>query len=348
MMTSVRLLVLGGSWFLGRDIAQSALQRGWSVTTFNRGRSAPDLDGVELIRGDRTVGGDLARLTEHGPWDAVVDTSGFVPRVVRASARLAATAAQHYLFVSTVNVYQGWPVRPLSDSSAVLECPPDADASYGADLGEATQYGALKAGCERAVIASMGAGRATVLRPGVILGPREYVGRLPWWLRRVAQGGTVLAPGSPARRIQPIDVRDVAAFALRAIGERLSGSFNLTSPPDATFGQLLESCKAATGSDATFAWVPDGWLVEQGVRQWTELPLWRTHPGVWAVDSNRARQAGLTCRPLADTVHDTWRWMGSDDRLPSGDGESSRAADHGMNPSRETELLRKWVDLGVR
>ncbi len=294
------------------------------------------------------VDDDLARLAERGPWDAVVDTSGFVPRVVGAFGRLAASVTQHYVFVSTVNVYRGWPAEPLSDTSAVLECPPDADASYGGELGEATQYGALKAGCERAVIAHVGPARTTILRPGVILGPREYVGRLPWWLHRVSRGGNVLAPGSPDRRIQPIDVRDVTAFALQSIEERLAGSFNLTAPPEATFGQLLDTCKATTGSDASFVWIPDAWLVERGVRQWTELPLWRTHAGVWAVDSDRAWRAGLACRPLAETVRDTWRWMRCGDTSPSGEGESSRGADHGLSPDREEALLGSWAELGVR
>jgi 2'-hydroxyisoflavone reductase len=216
----VRLLILSGSWFLGCAVAETAVASGWEVTTFRRGRSGADAPGVTLVRGDRTNATDVARLADAGPWDAVVDTSGYVPRDVLAVARALEPVVRRYVFVSAVSVYHDWPTAPLTEEFPVLDCPSDAgpDFGYDGDPGPSV-YGFTKAGSEQAVLETFGADRSVVLRPGVIVGPREYIGRLPWWLRRVARGGRVLAPGRPSRQIQPMDVRDVAQFALRtAVG----------------------------------------------------------------------------------------------------------------------------------
>ena len=339
----MRLLILGGSWYLGRAVAELALETGWSVTTFNRGVSAPDVAGVDVVRGNRESPEDLRRLAERGPWEAVIDTIGYTPRQVLDAATALAAAVGHYVFLSTVNVYTGWPNEPLDDESELFACPPDADETFGADLGYAGQYGALKAGCERAVVAALGAERSTVLRPGVILGPGEYVGRLSWWLRRAARGGQLLAPGPPTRSIQPIDVRDVAQFALHCATARIAGAYNVTAPLDhATFADLIDGCVAETKASAEPIWVDPDWLIRQGVEQWTELPLWRTHAGVWAVDSRRTFAAGLRCRPLRDAVADTWTWMNSGGTAITGEGEAGRAADHGLTAHREAELLLAW------
>lgn len=335
----VRLLVLGGSWFLGRAVVDDALLRGWEVTTFRRGISGADPSGVTPVRGDRTNVADLARLALSGPWDAVVDTSGYVPREVLAVARALEPVAHRYVFASTVSVYQGWPVEPLNEDSSVLECPPDAGPEYGYDGDPGPSvYGFTKAGCERAITETFGPQRSLLLRPGVILGPREYVGRLPWWLRRVARGGRVLAPGRPERAIQPVDVRDVAAFALQTVSGRV-GAFNVTATGRERMSDFLEACRAVTRSDARFEWITDEeWLIAQGVAQWTELPLWRTYAGAWAVDSSGARAAGLHTRPLANTVTDTWEWMHS--------GESGvaheRASEQGIGPDKEAAILGAW------
>ncbi|MGH8544659.1 MAG: NAD-dependent epimerase/dehydratase family protein [Gammaproteobacteria bacterium] len=334
-----RLLVLGGSWFLGRAVADVALARGWEVTGFRRGRSGEDAPGITVVRGDRTSGADLARLADAGPWDAVVDTSGYVPREVLAVARALEPVTSRYVFVSTVSVYQGWPTVPLTEDSPVLECPPDAgpDFGYDGDPGPSV-YGFTKAGSERAVSETFGADRSVFLRPGVIVGPREYVGRLLWWLNRAARGGRVLAPGRPGRGIQPVDVRDVADFVLRtAVGP--VGPFNVTAPGHETMADLLGACQEVTGSDAQFEWITDEpWLVAQGVAQWTELPLWRTYPGVWVVDSSRARAAGLSTRSLWSTATDTWDWMHSGE--PSVTHE--RASEQGINPAKEKAILGIW------
>lgn len=339
----MRLLILGGTWFLGRALTEFALRSGWSVTTFNRGVSAPDTVGVEAVRGDRERVEDLRRLAGRGPWDAVIDAIGYVPKDVMTAAATLAPVVDRYIFVSSVNAYTGWPNEPLDDDSALFDCPPDADADFGASLGYAGQYGALKAGCERAVATAVGERRAVILRPGVILGPHEYVGRLTWWLSRAARGGELLAPAPPDRSIQPVDVRDIAAFALRCATGAAVGSFNVAAPlGHATFAELVDTCSVVTDAGARPVWVDPNWLADQGVQQWTELPLWRTHPGVWAVDSARAVAAGLVCRPLADTIQETWEWMMGGGRAISGEGEAGRGADHGLRPERERDLLRTW------
>ena len=333
----MRLLILGGTRFVGYAIAMAAVARGWEVTTFNRGLSGADAAGVQTIRGERTRAADLDGLVAAGPWDAVVDTSGYVPCEVLLACKHLVPVAARYVFMSTVSVYRGWPVVPLSETSELLSCPADAGPDYGEDVEDGpTRYGYQKSGCELAVAQTFGADRFTVLRPGVILGPREYVGRLPWWLDRVAVGGRVLAPGLPGRSIQPVDVRDLAGFAVRSVADGISGAYNATAPAGReTFGAMLAACAAVTRSDAEFVWVPDEQLVACGVRQWSEMPLWRTFPGVWQVDSGAAHAQGLECRPLAETVSATWAWMQGD---RSG-ADDERASEIGMSRDREERIL---------
>jgi 2'-hydroxyisoflavone reductase len=332
----MRLLILGGTRFVGHAVVTVGLGHGWDVTTFNRGVSGPDVAGTHMIRGDRTQAGDLARLAAAGPWDAVIDTSGYVPREVLAACERLEPAATQYVFMSTVSVYRGWPAEPLTEDSEVLYCPPDAGPDYGEDTEDGpTRYGYQKSGCELAVTSTFGAARSVLLRPGVVLGPREYVGRLPWWLNRVAAGGRVLAPGSSDRSIQPVDVRDLADFATRA-ARGAGGAFNITAPVGReTFGGLLGACAHATGSGAQFVWVPDEQLLAQGVRQWSEIPLWRTFPGVWRVGSAAAHARGLSCRPLAATVEDTWAWM----QDSGAEGDDERAGEIGISREREQRIL---------
>jgi len=335
----MNLLALGGTGFVGRAIIEAALGRGWTVTTFNRGISASDVAGVRVVRGDRSTVDDVDRLATSGPWDAVVDTSGYVPRNVLAVARRLAPLAGQYVFISTVSVYADWPVLPLNEGSPLLTCPPDAGPDFGGDVEDGpTRYGYQKAGCEAAARLAFGDDRAAMLRPGVILGPREYVGRLPWWLRRVAVGGRVAAPGTPGRSIQPVDVRDVADFALGCVQHRSTGAFNVTAPIGRdTFGDLLSACATATGASPDFVWIPESKLFQVGVRQWSEMPLWRASEGVWRVDSTRAVTSGLHNRPLVETVRETWRWL-----VESGDiAGNERAEGIGLSPEREARLLRE-------
>jgi 2'-hydroxyisoflavone reductase len=329
----MRILVLGGSWFLGRFVAEEALRRGGKVTVFNRGRSGTDVPGVRAVRGDRLVAGDLARLAESGPWDAVVDTSAseLPPEAVGVAARALEAVAGRYVYVSTVNAYAGWPHQPLTEKSPLYTAPPGPDAP------SAEVYGRNKAAAERGVLDAFGADRSAILRPGVILGPGEYVGRLPWWLHRSRRGGRMLAPGRPGTFIQPVDVRDVAAFAVdRAAAATAGGAFNIAGPlRGETMDGFLRSCLAVTGGRGELVWVPDEVLVRHGVREWTELPLWRTAAGAWAVDSARAHAAGLRCRPLSETVADTWAWL-------TGGGvpvDHPRSAAHGISEDKEASIL---------
>ncbi|MBV8933331.1 MAG: NAD-dependent epimerase/dehydratase family protein [Kutzneria sp.] len=335
-----RLLVLGSSWFLGRAVVDAALSAGWEVTTFRRGRheSGDDPANVTTIRGDYADPAAVGRLAKAGPFDAVVDNLAYTPRETLAVARALEPATNRYVMVSTVSVYEGWPVEPLTEDSAVLECAADAgpNPGYDGDPGPST-YGFGKAGCERAITETFGPDRATILRPGVILGPHEYVGRLPWWLRRMERAGEVLAAGSPDRSIQPVDVRDVAAFAVRCAAGQ-AGIFNVAAPGDETMGDFLTACRRVTGSDATITWITDEpWLIDQGVRQWTEIPLWRTYAGAWAVDTSRARAAGLVTRPLVDTARDTWEWLTSGTMV-----EHERAGELGISPVKEVAILQAW------
>jgi nucleoside-diphosphate-sugar epimerase len=343
MVSTMRLLVLGGTRFVGRAVVEAALARGHEVTTFNRGRSGRDIDGATPVRGDRERPTDLRRLVESGPWDAVVDSSGYVPALVGLSSRELAKSTGRYVFVSTVSAYAGWPTEPLDEDSPLLECPPDAGADYGHDdpSGSPTQYGIQKAGCERAVQLVRSPAEVLIVRPGVILGPGEPVGRLPWWLLRMQRGGRVLAPGEPGREIQPIDARDVAGFVIDGVEEARAGAFNLTAPLGRdTFGTLLADCAEVAGGDVELSWVDDVFLVAEGVQQWTELPLWRTAPGTWAVSSMRAQAAGLRCRPLAETVRDTWAWLRAGGRA-SADAQYGER-EHGLTPAREEALLAEW------
>ncbi|WP_372441057.1 NAD-dependent epimerase/dehydratase family protein [Actinacidiphila acididurans] len=337
----MKVLVLGGTWFLGKAVTQEALRRGWEVFAFNRGRSGSALAGVREVHGDRTVEDDLARLAESGTWDAVVDTSAseLAPRDVLAGARVLEPVAGRYVYVSTVNAYRGWPDEPLSESSEVLDGPADADIDYGRLPegwdGPDWYYGRQKAGAERASVAAFGADRVAILRPGVILGPGEYVGRLPWWLRRAEKGGAILAPGDPGKSIQPVDVRDVAAFALDQAMAAGGGAYNVTAPIGRETGRIPQRLPGRdrrlrpSGLGAGRAADRAGGPAVDGA------PLWRTHAGVWRIESGNAQAAGLVCRPLAETVADTWQWL-RQGGLPV---EHPRWAEHGISSEKEAKAL---------
>lgn len=337
----MRLLTIGGTWFVGRHITEQAQARGWDVTTFTR-RS--ELAGVAAIHGDRTNPADLQRLAAAGPWDAVVDTSGFVPRNVRDVTRALRRAADSYLYLSSVNVYPAWPGEPVDEQSVTYDGHPELDGDGEPD--DAPTYGKFKRGAEIAVLDAFPL-RSVTFRPGVIIGPWEYVGRLPYWLNRAARGGRILAPGDPERAIQPVDARDLATFALDTLADARPGIYNVTAPRGhTTMRRLLEACIAATAParnrPAELEWVDGDWLIGQGVREWTELPLWREAPGTWAVDSSRAQRAGLDCRPISETVADTWRWLSEGGRAV----EHKRMAEHGLTPDREAEVLAAWDRRG--
>ncbi len=306
----MKLLVLGGTKFLGRALVEAALGRGDEVTTFTRGATNPELfPEVDRRRGDRD--GDLRSL-EHGEWDAVVDTSGYVPRVVRAAAELLRERVGRYLFVSSISVYAD-ATTPPTEESPLAELDDPASEEIMRD------YGALKAACER-VVSDVYGERALLVRPGLIVGPHDPTDRFTYWPRRVAAGGDVLAPGSPEDPAQFIDVRDLAAWLLRALDDCRAGAYNATGEP-LGIGELLEECKAVTGSDARFHWLPADRLLAEGVQPWTELPLWlpAEHAALNRSEVSKARAAGLAFRPLAETIRDTLAWDAARD-IPLADG----------------------------
>jgi 2'-hydroxyisoflavone reductase len=333
----VDVLVIGGSVFLGRAVVDEALAQGADVTVFNRGKSGPTPPGATQVTGDRTSQADLAQLTDRH-FDVVVDTCGYVPADVTLSANLLAPTSGHYAFVSSINAYPDWPTEADYHASGVHDGDPDAtrdDVPEGMD-GPDT-YGWLKVGCELATTRAFGAARSSVLRGGSIVGPHDSeIGRLPWWIDRVSRGGDVLVPGAPDDAMALIDSRDLARFALSGA----AGIFETAGPSGRdTRADLMAACAAATGSDATFTYVDGEWLDEQGVAYWTELPLWipaAEGPSVFAHDNSDAEAAGLTWRPLADTVRDTWAWQCD---LPGG---WQPAEGIGMASDRERELLAAW------
>lgn len=333
----MRILIIGGSVFLGRAIAAEAAARGHDVTVFNRGKSGTDPDGVEAVRGDRESSRDLAALVGGRWWDAVIDTSGQVPRVVGESVRALAAHADSYLFVSSVHAYSGWPRAAVSEESPRHDCPPDADRDGAAGT-------ALKAGCERAV-EELFPGRTLILNPGLIVGPREEIGRLPWWLTRVARGGTVLAPGNPDRPIQLVDARDIAAFALDRLVAEDSGRYLVSGVfGNATFGSMLRECVAATGSDARLAWIDDAFLTSHDAGWWAELPMWVPEEpdgsGPWLASSAKARAAGFVSRPVPETIRDTWQGLRDGVWTPKylqGDVPVGIAAD------KEAGIIEAWL-----
>jgi 2'-hydroxyisoflavone reductase len=330
------VLVIGGTVFVGRAVVAEALARGDRVTTFNRGRSGPPAVGVTAVTGDRTRASDLAQLAGR-PFDLVVDTCGYVAADVARAADLLAPSVGHYAFVSSINVYPGWPGQADYRAGGRHDAPPDAtrdDVPVGYDASDA--YGYLKAGAENAVLRAFGPQRTTLLRAGAIVGPYDVVGRLPWWIDRVSRGGEVLVPGRPDDPVRLIDARDVGRFALAG----RAGAFEVTVPSGRdTRGRLMAAIRAETRADATFTYVDDAWLVAQGVEPWTEVPLWAGPgtPGGFAQDTREAEAAGLDARPLRDSVRDTLAWM----RQVSGGWQPSDRAP-GLAAPREAALLAAW------
>lgn len=321
--------MLGGTVFLGRHIVEAALEHRHEVTTFTRGRHNPDLfPVVEKLRGDRD--GDLGSLNGRR-WDAVIDTSGHVPRTVRESAELLSTAVEHYTFISTLAVYAGFPAVPGLNEGAPVGTLTDP----AVETVRPETLGPLKALCENAVESTM-PGRALVVRAGLLVGPHDPTDRFTYWPRRVALGGEVLAPGTPEQRVQIIDARDLADWIVRAVESRRTGVYNATGPENPlTMQQLLETCQAEGGSGARFTWVDDQFLLLAGVKPRMELPLWMPGArGAATVDCHRAVAAGLSFRPLADTVRATLAWDAT-----RGPGVHPRA---GIAREREAQLLEAW------
>ena len=323
----MRLLLLGGPRFLGRAVTDMALERGHEVTFFNRGETNPELyPEVEKLVGDRDGGLDALR---GRTWDAVIDTSGFFPHLVRASAEALASSGL-YCFVSSISVYADFS-EPVDEDSPVAEL---GDLPADRMAPDFANYGALKALSEDAALDVVGE-RALVVRPGLIVGPYDPTGRFTYWPHRIARGGEVLAPAPPDEPSQFVDVRDLAEWMVDLCERGSGGTFNATNEGTA-WGELLEACRRVTGSEAKITWVPDGFLVEQEVGEWMELPLWIADPSMAAadrVDVGRALASGLRFRPLEDTIRATLELA-----------EPRETA--GLSPEKEAAVLAAWHGRG--
>ncbi|GAA1949793.1 NAD-dependent epimerase/dehydratase family protein [Kitasatospora viridis] len=326
----MRLLVLGGTEFVGRAFAEEAVARGWEVTLLNRGNH-PAPEGVRSLWGHR-LAFDGLRALDEGDWDIAVDTWSGAPAAVRAAARRLAGRVGHYLYVSSRSVYAFPTVDGLNELAAVEDGDPGST--------DATPYGAAKRGGELAAQEVFGE-RALLARAGLVLGPHENVGRLPWWLNHIARGGRVLAPGPRELPIQYLDARDLARWGLDAAAAGLGGAYNLVSPPGAnTMGDLVDACVTVTGAAAEPVWLPPEALAAAGVEPWTQLPVWippgDLHRVMHLGDTAKAATAGLRCRPLQETVADTWAWLRTlPGRAPAGTAHSPT----GITEELERRLL---------
>lgn len=325
----MKLLIIGGTRFLGRAIVEAALADGHELTLFNRGQSNPDLfPTVETLIGDRDGGLDVLK---GRTWDAVIDTCGYVPRLVRDAATLLADAVGHYTFISTISVYAEEAEAPITEASPLSTI---EDPTVEKVTGET--YGPLKMLCEQAAAEVMN-GRSLSVRAGLLVGPHDPTDRFTYWPVRVARGGQVLAPDDPAVPTQFIDVRDIATWTVQAAAKQLTGPVNVTGPAaPLPLGDVLAACRRATDSDAAFVWVDEAFLLAEDVAPFTDLPLWvpAARQSMMQVDCQRALETGLTYRPLETTIADTLAWA------------HTRPDDHewrnGLTPEREAELLTKW------
>jgi 2'-hydroxyisoflavone reductase len=336
-----KLLILGGTGFIGPNTVKYALARGHEVTILTRGKSGTKVDGVEHIIADRE--GDMGMLSRR-KWDAVLDNNARDYRWVQRSTKALKDSTAHYLFVSSISAYR---TEAMSYATADQVRMEPVEESYELFTppatfkdGDEAPYGLTKAISERLVHAAF-PGRATIVRPGLIVGPTDPTDRFTYWPVRVDQGGEVLAPGNPNHASQVIDQRDLTEWIVRLAEDGTKGDFNATGPATRmTFAEMLAGCRAVTSTPVSFTWVPESFLAEQKARIWSEIPAWAPGDPLMYVSVKRAVAAGLTYRPFAVTALDTLEW---DKSRPAAD-RAKRAA--GMTRARESELLAAWRQKG--
>lgn len=327
------ILLLGGPRFLGRALIDAAAAAGHRLTLLNRGRTNAGLyPHIERLQGDRD--GGLAAL-QGRRWDAVIDTCGYIPRIVRQSAELLQDAVERYVFISTISVYAE-PLAPGAGEDAPLAT---LDEPSDEEITGAT-YGGLKVLCEQTVQELFGNGagdRALIVRPGLIVGPHDPTNRFTYWVTRCAEGGPVLAPDDRSAPVQLIDVRDLAEWTLRMLEVKAAGVYNATGPAaPLTFGDTLAACNNIGGNNAEIVWVPPHFLLDQGVAPWTEIPLWTAgDDALNQVSIARALSRGLALRPLTATIADTLAWARA--------APPEAAPQAGLAPAREADLLRTYL-----
>ena len=335
----MNILIIGGTVFLGRALVTAAQAAGHTVTLFNRGKTLPNsFPDVEKIIGDRD--GNLEPLAGR-TWDAVIDTCGYVPRIVRQSAEFLADAANRYVFISSISAYSDVSQIGINEENGTLAT--IEDETVEEITGET--YGALKVLSEQAAADAFGADRTLLIRPGLIVGDCDRSDRFTYWPSRIAEGGRVLVPETADKVVQFTDVKDLAEFTIHLLEHNASGIYNVSGSPAAsptTMGDVVQTCKEVSGSNAEFVWVDGQFLLDNEVGPWMELPLWipaadEDSAGFYTIDCSKAFAAGLKFRPLTETVKDTLNWA------------NSRPEDHqwraGLNREKETELLKKWDEL---
>ncbi|UFT98327.1 NAD-dependent epimerase/dehydratase family protein [Radiobacillus kanasensis] len=321
----MKVLIIGGSNFVGRHIVEQAVERGHTVTMFNRGKSNPGLfPSIEKIEGDRDK--DVALLLNR-EWDSVIDTCGFFPRVVDRSVQLLKDHVKHYTFISTVSVYKDF-LEPNKTEEAELATIEDTTVEEKTP----ETYGPLKVLCEDKV--RNGFDHHLIVRPGFIVGPYDYSDRFTYWVDRMAKGDKVLAPGNREEYLQFIDARDLAEWLMDAIENQLVGTFNVTSEPNQyTFEDVLEECKRILNSDATLYWADDHQL-EGKVQPFLELPFWVPkawgEKGIFQINVEKVKKQGLKTRPLWETIRDTGAWLKE---------SKQQISEAGMDPEKEKELI---------
>lgn len=338
----MKLLIIGGTRFVGRHLTEAALERGHEVTLFNRGTQSSAIPGVETISGDRNR--DLDKL-QGRRWDAALDTCGYLPRAVKAAAEVLSESVERYVFISSMSAYADVSVPGVKETAPLRTLTSEQlDRAYAIDTAGQPSYGelygGLKALCEQAAEEVM-PGRVLIVRPGLIVGPYDYTDRFTYWVLRVARGGEVLAPGRGARPVQFIDSRDLAEWTVSMTEQGAVGAFNANRAPNTlTMEDVLDECKSITHSDAVFTWTSEAFLREENVAAWGEMPLWLPEEeapqlqGFMFINCDKAIAAGLRIRPLSETIGDTLAWAQHELR------DASLKA--GIDSEREQALIRKW------
>ncbi|KEK22172.1 SDR family oxidoreductase [Bacillus gaemokensis] len=339
----MKVLILGGTRFLGRALVEEALKRGHEITLFNRGTNKEVFPEVEQLISNRDI--DVS-LLEGRKWDVVMDTCGFAPHQIKKIAAVLGDNIEHYTYISSISVYKDWIPFHIKEDYPLQSMPPNEKLKEieAGKISPYEYYGALKVLCETEAEKHW-PGRVLHIRAGLLVGPFDYSDRLPYWVQRVAQGGTVLVPGRSDRPVQLVDVKDIATWAFDMAENRKVGTFNVTGPNDElTIEELLNTCKAITNSDAEFVWAEEQFLLEHKVQPWTEMPLWipekfplegekEPWKGSFFISIEKAVNAGLLFRPIEDTIHDVYHWE-------KGRVDTKKKA--GITREREQELLEDW------
>jgi len=337
----VKILILGGSVFIGRHITEAALANGHEVTLFNRGRQAsPFSANVENLIGDRH--GDLAVL-QNRQWDAVVDVSGYVPSAVEAAARLLCSNVETYLYISSISVY-GTVTKSVDEITPVVEINDDdlpaAEKLSGEESPTAMTYckyyGPLKARCE-SIVKQYFPKRHVILRPGLVAGSYDYTNRMAYWITRLQQGGDYLAPHDAETPVRFIDVKDLADWTVKCIESNNFGVYNMPGPSDLTLGELFKTMQALIKSDAKPVWLPEEFLLGSGVKPWIEIPLWlpKSLQGIFRIGDHKAIAKGLSYRSLAASLLDIISWL--DETAPVFKLVT------GIDGEKEQALIAQWL-----